>query len=504
MEFCFRRVDSLPQLAWCARVERASPTVIVAHGSSVETIADGFVEGAWPASFLRGGFVDSPALMGSGAKIVSGAIVLATPCHTLERLHLVRRGERLLASNSLPFLVAAAGLELDPGYRSYKNDLWSINHGLRRCVRALPTLGGPRVVLSCFANVEITSNLDIREIPKPAPTPWADFSEYRRFLADTLAGLAENAAAPERQVRYELLASISSGYDSAAAAALAADAGCHRAVTFRIGIDMTTRAPTEDSGAPIARLLGMEVREFDRDEGLASSDVIAAEFAAGGDTFDRQLSAFEPSLGRALLITGFNGDSIWDRTNPDVSPHFVRQGVLSGASLGEFRLRVGFLHCPVPNIGAVHHPAIHAITVSPEMAPWTLGTDYDRPIARRILEERGVPRGFFGTRKSGSFRAVQNLRIAQSRSAAFEAYFARHQSTRGKIPRVRDEVSYLVAGARSRVTAWFERHRLPHLLAPVRYVDIPVPGRPSLVVPWGVAALADRYLPGARALGSAP
>jgi len=34
-----------------------------------------------------------------------------------------------------------------------------------------------------------------------------------------------------------------------------------------------------------------------------------------------------------------------------------------------------------------------------EMAPWRLGSDYDRPIPRRILEEAGIPRQLFGTRK---------------------------------------------------------------------------------------------------------
>ena len=35
------------------------------------------------------------------------------------------------------------------------------------------------------------------------------------------------------------------------------------------------------------------------------------------------------------------------------------------------------------------------------MEPWSIGGDYDRPLARRILEEAGVPRSYFGSHKMG-------------------------------------------------------------------------------------------------------
>ncbi|MGH7793073.1 MAG: hypothetical protein ACREOB_12235, partial [Thermodesulfobacteriota bacterium] len=45
--------------------------------------------------------------------------------------------------------------------------------------------------------------------------------------------------------------------------------------------------------------------------------------------------------------------------------------------------------------------AIHPINRSPEMKPWCVVGNYDRPIARRIVEEAGVPRELFGNRKHG-------------------------------------------------------------------------------------------------------
>jgi hypothetical protein len=63
-----------------------------------------------------------------------------------------------------------------------------------------------------------------------------------------------------------------------------------------------------------------------------------------------------------------------------------------------------------PYIGALHGPAIYRITHSDEMRPWKLGTGYyDRPIARRIAEEAGVPRENFGQSKFGTSEKAGGL-----------------------------------------------------------------------------------------------
>ena len=66
------------------------------------------------------------------------------------------------------------------------------------------------------------------------------------------------------------------------------------------------------------------------------------------------------------------------------------------AGLREFRLHAGIVLVHVPTIGAIHAARIHEITRSTEMAPWVLGTEYDRPVPRRIVEDAGVPRTAFG------------------------------------------------------------------------------------------------------------
>jgi hypothetical protein len=82
----------------------------------------------------------------------------------------------------------------------------------------------------------------------------------------------------------------------------------------------------------------------------------------------------------------------------------------------EFRLRTGFVHLPPAFYGWRHHNDLIRISRSPELAPWSLGTSYDRPIARRLVEEAGVPRELFGMKK----RAV-SVTIGIDKECYFDA-----------------------------------------------------------------------------------
>jgi hypothetical protein len=75
--------------------------------------------------------------------------------------------------------------------------------------------------------------------------------------------------------------------------------------------------------------------------------------------------------------------------------HLTRSGQ-SGCSLIEARLASGVIDCAVPYLFARSMKSINAITESSELRPWRLDNDYDRPIPRRLLEERGIPRAWFG------------------------------------------------------------------------------------------------------------
>ena len=116
------------------------------------------------------------------------------------------------------------------------------------------------------------------------------------------------------------------------------------------------------------------------------------------------MKAFEADLPGTILFTGFHGDKVWHYGNHKVSKTIIR-GDASGGSLGEFRLRVGFIHLPIPFVGCLQHPSIDRVTMSDEMKPWFVdretrgGRIYNRPLPRRLVEEAGVPREWFGQDK---------------------------------------------------------------------------------------------------------
>ncbi len=149
----------------------------------------------------------------------------------------------------------------------------------------------------------------------------------------------------------------------------------------------------------------------------------------------------EVVAGRAVL-SGWYGDSMWGL---DGAPwkDLVRSGRSSaGDGLGEFRLRTGFMHVPVPAFGFNRAAVVRAISESEDMRPWRLGTDYDRPISRRIVEESGVPRHLFGVEKQYTATKAANLhaiapllfRIQMDRYARALADWSPASATRAMAP----------------------------------------------------------------------
>ncbi|MBA2567160.1 MAG: hypothetical protein H0V08_05145 [Thermoleophilaceae bacterium] len=71
----------------------------------------------------------------------------------------------------------------------------------------------------------------------------------------------------------------------------------------------------------------------------------------------------------------------------------------SGLGLIEFRLVAGFINCAPAFWTATRSAGVEAINHSEELRPWIVGDRYQRPFARRVVEEAGVPRAAFGQRK---------------------------------------------------------------------------------------------------------
>ena len=391
MRFEFVPCATLPRLAWCAQLRQGSDAARVYHGPWVETREGWFVEGAWTGDFERGELDGARFNVGTGGVLRAGRAVFCTQSDMIERLYSVRVGAELFLSNSLVFLLAMTGDEPDPGFPFYYHALRAhYFDGIRRKHKAIHTRLRRRVALHDHCQVAVGPDLRLERIEKPAVPRPAGFAEYVALLEGVLASVLENAASPQRRhVRYAGLATVSGGYDSNALAVLLARLGVREALTFFDG------APGRDSGAEVARRLGMTVREYDRYAFRTTPGVDEAEFLSAHRGADVVLASCEEQLVGKVLVIGRYGDVVLGIDPRKMLGDFrtIRDFVAAGSSLLEFRLRVGFLNFNPLYAGGLHVPALHEIAQSEEMKPWRVGGSYDRPIARRILEEAGIPRG---------------------------------------------------------------------------------------------------------------
>ncbi len=395
MYFNFFRDTQLPRLAWVAIVQKNRPAVSVVHGEWVETGKDFFFEGTWNSAFIAGDFDRSSVLKGSGGKLKQHGLTFCPPSHTLARLHIIRRDDTLFVSNSFPFCLSASGNRLKPDYSLYFRDFQSIIRGIEKYKKNIPLEQGS-VALRYMDNVQVKNDLSWNTVNKPLPPAFLNYAEYYNYLVETLEKIRDNVTSPARRIQYNFLVTISSGYDSTAGAALSRRIGCAHAITFP---EARVR-PLSDSGREAAQHLGYSVVEAERLEYQKLKTCPEAEFFAPGTATnggDIVFACKEELLRRKVFVTGFNGGYVWELKNrPNRA---ILRTDASGSLMEEFRLRVGFIHLPVPFIGAVRQPEILAISRSPEMKPWVLGGHYEKPIPRRIAEESGIPRSLFGQSK---------------------------------------------------------------------------------------------------------
>src|SRR2546430_1791189 len=210
---------------------------------------------------------------------------------------------------------------------------------------------------------------------------------------DRLHSLAHNVAARRRRRPFTFLGTISTGYVSATAAVLGREVGLSEAITVN-----RSRGGGADSGQELADRLGLTTHLVERDawrqQAFPEVPFIASD-AKGEDVY---LKGAESRLAGRVLLTGFHGHGAWSRAPHRWNGDIVRKDQ-SGLSLSEYRLWIGFLHCPLPFFGIRQAAAINAISRSPEMARWDWPPGNSRPICRRILEEAGLPRRGFGVEK---------------------------------------------------------------------------------------------------------
>lgn len=475
------------------------------HGGGVETRREGFVEGAWDGDFDAFDFDRAKTLAGTGGRLRGDTMVFAAPFHPMERLFLLREPGQVWVSNSLVFLLAETGNQLDIRYPNYFFDLLAmVRGGIAAPAARLDTAGGREVELYPCCNLELDSELNVRRADKPTGTPPADYAEYFDQLLSTTRALAENATAPRRTAKYRLVAGCSSGYDSTAAAAIASLAGCKEGVTFVHSTEVSANgfagaaaAEGDDSGAASLRALGMSVTEYARGDVTGIPGHPRAEFFLSPiASTDASTRLMEEQLKGSMFVSGRNGERYWTLSKACSRANFreAEDCHLSGHALGEFRLRAGFVNLPIPYIGALHGPAIYRITHSAEMLPWTLGRDYDKPIARRIAEEAGVGRELFGQKKRGGGPKI----ISQESEEDFERFL------QSEVPaRIRQGLDPRSINERLRT-----HRRLRHLRAEYAHLPLVVTALDLLRTDrmhalwnstilyrfhWGAAKLRERY-----------
>ncbi|MBW2739996.1 MAG: hypothetical protein JRE64_14385 [Deltaproteobacteria bacterium] len=287
-----------------------------------------------------------------------------------------------------------SGMSLRDDY-PYAQDLKSICKGLSEYIRVLPSNSG-EFQLTYFNNL-VYDGSRVFERTKPDTFPsCSTFSDYYHFLLHTARALGTNANYPDRKHSIGQLTSISSGYDSIASSVVAMQAGCREAATIK---QSTSLWRGSDSGADVAKLLGMGCREVDRTAGYYPHEETIWSVVGRPGVMNWALMDYSEPL--CLFFTGCHGDKVWDPKPSEISDPFVIPSV-ADLGIGEFRLFKGIVHCPVPFWGMRHVRKIKEIGRLNEMKPWTLNTDYDRPIPRKIIEEAGVLRGSFAVWKKNT------------------------------------------------------------------------------------------------------
>lgn len=394
MQFEFRPMANWPPLAWEALC--AGDGVVVRHGTGVEVRDDWFCEAAWDGPFAEGGFDRTDIVAGSGGRIRGDRLTFVSSGSTVDRLQSLRTQAGWRVSNSLPCLLACDDVQLDPTYRSYYHDFVTVVSGLERVKRRVHTVTG-ELDLHYFENL-VWDGTSLVTLEKPAGARrFSSFKSYEDFLLTAMATVAANAGDGLRAKPFKGLGTLSRGYDSTMVSVLARRAGA-------IGEVMTfsrARGGQSDDGSSIAAVLGLRPIVADPDAWRRQDCPEIPFIAVNGYGEEVHYAPLASLLDGRILYTGYHGDKVWAKDTKNLSPNIVR-GDPTGLALSEFRLRAGFLHCPVPFWGVRQIADIVRISNDQAMEPWNIPGDYSRPISRRIVEGAGVPRAGFGQMKGAA------------------------------------------------------------------------------------------------------
>ena len=425
-----------------------------------------------------------------------GGVIFVTPGHILERLYSFSKNDVFIISNSLPFVLHMSESRLDPKYLNYETDFNSILKGIRDYIKAIPLDNEKNIKLHYYCNIHLNTELEIVEMPKKSMTPFKDYIDYESRLISTLKRFVSNAQSFDREYKYDLVTTISKGYDAAACSAIAKEVGCEKVVTFN-----QPQKYAKDCGADIAIKLGYsDITVKNADEYLLNMNLTEAEFVSSGDLGTWIIfSVFENEFKNNIVLMGERGDKIWDKNWMDSNGDFrFKNEIFTATSLIENRLRVGYINVPMPLFGASQWPSIHKISNSDEMKPYSVGGNYDRPIPRRILETRGIERELFGMKKKGAgfnyrFDNLSRIKKRMSKQSfhSFEKFY--RDNKRCGIDVILAWIRFLWQTKTIYLKYLFRKTGIKFKSKTLSADACSNPGAPSYLFNWGIHEMIKRY-----------
>lgn len=415
---------NIPKLAWCVKIAESS--ININYGSGVVCHSKGIVEGVWQGEFNNFDYVNSEHIFGSGLTVENKKLIITPPSHMYECIFLIKNKvvNEVIISNSLAYCLSF-----------FKNDIKNedeIFEDIRKNNDKQTKLGvfgfDPLIYehdsFNLFAlyyhnfsisptGVELESRLHEKN--------YANFESYKNFLEDTLSSLIKNGESQNRVKQLKNFSTLSKGYDSPAVTCLLKDVADFDCATINVEVN-----GLNDSGLEIAEKLGINCISCEHPVGSSiqnlgdieySTDLAELSndfFATQGLGDDSVFLSFDKHLDDKIIFTGALGDTIWGATSQP--PNGIPVRVLYGKSLTEYRLKKGFAHIPVPTIGAIFPISIYRLNFLSDMKPYSIKGNYNRPIARRIVESAGVPRGMFATEKNATNPHITNTEKLKKRA----------------------------------------------------------------------------------------
>lgn len=440
MKLEIRRDDQLPKLAWFATIDVASGRTVVEVGPMVEV--DGskdprwVVAGMWTGPFEKGAFHREEYLFGSGLRIDEDGVHVVPASSTVERCVYAHDGNTWYASNSLVVLLGRLGATIDVRF-DHRNWGESMALGLCNYVRQFHTIH-PRIPMMnqlIYETLRIAPDGTASYFVRDRLREFKSFDDYVAQFSGTMKTLLDNATSSARQKPMRSVTSASRGYDSSTVTALIAP--MIPGLTSWTAKRSNTRIPAvlrglmnadvaDDDGSEIAKILGATPRYLDLELENLPLEMEAWCWAAAQISpelvFHSLLTEADAADVPTIFWAGHVGDGAWERNLGEMglSGQIVR-GAQSGYALIEARVRYGVIEASMPYLFMRSIRSLNAVSRSDEMKPWQLDNDYDRPIPRRILEQRGVPREAFGFGKKAVAQDYESPQGRELREVFFDS-----------------------------------------------------------------------------------